>query len=273
MGVRKNQQNLTAAEKSRLVDAILAIKRNGTYDVFVGQHIDRLNTDSDNGIRVGHLSPSFMPWHRKFLIDFERALQAVDASISLPYWDWTTAGPESSLWANDFMGPNGDQAQNGQVTAGPFVQSNWTLGVRSDSADFLRRSFGEGGFTLPTAADVNAALGIRTYDTAPWNSRSVGSFRNTLEGWIRGPGLHNRVHVWVSGTMAGAGSPNDPVFWLHHCYIDKLWSDWQARNGIGNYLPAAGTADVVDIDEPMAPWGNDVTPRSMLDHSALYTYE
>jgi tyrosinase len=23
-------------------------------------------------------------------------------------------------------------------------------------------------------------------------------------------------------------SPNDPIFWLHHSMIDKLWSEWQS---------------------------------------------
>lgn len=271
MGVRKNQQNLTATEKTNLVNALLAIKQSGVYDTFVRQHIDRLNGDSDNGTRIGHRSPSFLPWHRKFLLDFERALQAVDPTVSLPYWDWTTAGAGSSLWATDFMGPNGSPSQNGRVTSGPFAGSSWPLSVRSDSAGFLRRSFGSGGVSLPTARDVRTVLDIRTYDTAPWNSTSAGSFRNSLEGF-RGPNLHNRVHVWVNGTMAGAGSPNDPVFWLHHCHVDKLWSDWQIRNGRNTYIPVAGTANVVDIDEVMQPWG-DVSPRDMLDHSSHYTYE
>nr|WP_042184542.1 tyrosinase family protein [Kibdelosporangium sp. MJ126-NF4]CEL16368.1 putative tyrosinase [Kibdelosporangium sp. MJ126-NF4]CTQ94292.1 putative tyrosinase [Kibdelosporangium sp. MJ126-NF4] len=271
MGVRKNQQNLTAGEKTRLVDAMLAMKRSGAYDSFVRQHIERLNGDSDNGTRIGHRSPSFLPWHRKYLIEFERALQAVDSTVSLPYWDWTTAGARSTLWATDFMGPDGSRTQNGRVTGGPFTGTNWPLSVRSDSAGYLRRSLGSGGVTLPTAGDVRTVLGIRTYDTAPWNSTSSGSFRNSMEGF-RGPNLHNRVHVWVNGTMAGAGSPNDPVFWLHHCHVDKLWSDWQAGNGRANYVPVSGTADVVDIDEPMEPWG-DVTPRDMFDHTAVYTYE
>jgi tyrosinase len=270
MGIRKNQENLTATEKTRFVEAILAIKQSGAYDTFVRQHIERLNADSDNGVRIGHRSPSFLPWHRKYLLEFERALQAVDSSVNLPYWDWTTAGARSSLWATDFMGPNVNPAKNGRVTSGPFAGSNWTLPVRSDSAGFLRRSLGSGGVSLPTARDVRTVLTIPAYDTSPWNSASSGSFRNSLEGF-RGPNLHNRVHVWVNGTMAGAGSPNDPVFWLHHCHVDKLWSDWQARNGINTYIPASGTPDVVDIDETMQPWG-DVSPRDMLDHSALYTY-
>lgn len=31
-------------------------------------------------------------------------------------------------------------------------------------------------------------------------------------------------------------SPNDPVFWLHHAFLDKIWADWMARHG-RVYLP------------------------------------
>lgn len=78
--------------------------------------------------------------------------------------------------------------------------------------------------------------------------------RNHLEGW-RGVNLHNRVHVWVSGRMATGVSPppptppNDPVFWLHHAFIDKLWADWQKRHPRSPYLPAAGIPNVVDFRE------------------------
>ena len=27
-----------------------------------------------------------------------------------------------------------------------------------------------------------------------------------------------------------ASSPGDPLFYLHHAYIDKLWWEWQSRN-------------------------------------------
>ena len=41
--------------------------------------------------------------------------------------------------------------------------------------------------------------------------------------------LHDSFHCVVSGTMCDISSANDPVFWLHHCFIDKLWDDWQGR--------------------------------------------
>src|SRR2546430_12048936 len=100
MAVRKNQANLTADEKRAFIQALLELKRNGRYDAFVTTHNQFIMNDSDNGERVGHRSPSFLPWHRRFLIEFEGALQSVNPSVTLPYWDWTTdRTPASSLWA------------------------------------------------------------------------------------------------------------------------------------------------------------------------------
>lgn len=230
MTVRKNQAQLTATEKRRFVDAVLELKRTGQYDTFVTTHNAFIMSDTDNGDRVGHRSPSFLPWHRRFLLQFEQALQAVDPAVALPYWDWTVARtPRASLWAPDFLGGTG-RARDGQVMDGPFARTGnrWTISVRVDGRDYLRRALGAGGRGLPTRAEVDAVLAMETYDMPPWNSASDG-FRNHLEGW-RGANLHNRVHVWVGGHMATGASPNDPVFWLHHAFIDKLWADWQARH-------------------------------------------
>ncbi|MFH9725543.1 tyrosinase family protein [Streptomyces sp. NPDC017254] len=272
MTVRKNQAALTADEKRRFVNALLELKRSGRYDTFVTTHNAFIMGDTDNGDRVGHRSPSFLPWHRRFLIEFEQALRSVDPTVTLPYWDWTVdRTSRSSIWAPDFLGGTG-RARDGQVTDGAFARSGnrWTITVRVDGRDYLRRDLGAGGRQLPTRAEVDSVLAMETYDTAPWNSSSDG-FRNHLEGW-RGVNLHNRVHVWVGGQMGTGVSPNDPVFWMHHAFIDKLWADWQARHPRSTYLPAAGTANVVDLGDTMRPW-NDVTPADMLDHTRHYTFD
>jgi tyrosinase len=99
MTVRKNQANLTADEKRRFVATLIELKRTGRYDRFVTTHNAFILGDTDNGERVGHRSPSFLPWHRRFLLDFERALQSVDTSVALPYWDWSTdRTPRAALW-------------------------------------------------------------------------------------------------------------------------------------------------------------------------------
>jgi len=51
------------------------------------------------------------------------------------------------------------------------------------------------------------------------------TFQSTLEATI-----HDDVHNAVGGDLATAASPKDPLFWLHHANIDRLWAGWQAQH-------------------------------------------
>ncbi|WP_282696911.1 tyrosinase family protein [Streptomyces sp. CC208A] len=283
---RKNQRDLTAAERRSFVAAVLELKRRGEYDEFVRTHIDFYTADGGGRLRVAHMAPSFLPWHRKFLLEFERALRRIDATVTVPYWDWTRDNtPAASLWSEDFMGGNGRRSDL-QVTTGPFAYAagRWTVKYAMTEVSYLTRDFGRprDPITLPTAAQLDEVLRERAYDTAPWNSTSPSGLRNRLEGWAPGSGndrfrIHNRVHRWVGGLMLGGGSVNDPVFWLHHSFVDLVWSRWQQRNPGAAYLPAeplplgdAQYRKVVARHEPMAPWG--VTPAEMSDHGQIYRY-
>ncbi|MEU6064824.1 tyrosinase family protein [Streptomyces sp. NPDC047082] len=271
MADRKNQADLSATEKRDFVDAVLELKRQGRYDEFITTHNAFIMSDADDGERTGHRSPSFLPWHRRFLLQFEQALQSVHPSIMLPYWDWTTdRSSRSSLWDDNFLGGDG-RSGDGRVTTGPFAfgSGNWPMNIRVDGRTYLRRTLGVGVRDLPTRSEVDTVLALPTYDASPWNSGSSG-FRNYVEGW-RGPNLHNRVHVWVGGQMTTGASPNDPVFWLHHCFIDKLWADWQRLHPSSGYVPVSAPPGVVGLQDTMKPW-NDVTPEDMLDHTKFYTY-
>jgi tyrosinase len=266
---RKNQSTLSSTEKSRFVAAVLALKASGKYDTYVQHHMNFMSS--------AHRASAFFPWHREFLRRYERDLRAIDASVTLPYWDWTVDNsPTSSLWADDFMGPNG-RPTDGQVMTGSFAFSGgaWPL---SFDGPFLRRRFGVSTSTLPTPGDVTNALATTPYDLSPYNAGfSLAGFRNTAEGWRNGPQLHNRVHVWVGGSMLPASSPNDPVFFLHHCFVDKLWMDWQAANPGEGYVPVSGGPAGHNLNDAMQPWaglGDTVTPASVLDHHALgYAYD
>jgi Common central domain of tyrosinase len=266
---RKNQATLSAQEKSRFVAAMLVLKANGTYDQYVQTHM--------NAMAAAHRGPAFLPWHREYLRRLELDLQAIDSTVTLPYWDWTvdrTAG--ASIWAADFMGGDG-RPSDGQVMTGPFAFStgNWALAF---DGPFLRRRFGASAPALPVPADVTNAINNETvYDVAPYDRFSLSGFRNRLEGWISGPQLHNLVHVWVGGSMMPMSSPNDPVFFLHHCFVDKIWADWQRANPASGYLPVSGAPPGHNLADAMSPWaaqGQTVTPASVLDHHALgYAYD
>ncbi|MCU1451738.1 MAG: putative tyrosinase [Acidimicrobiales bacterium] len=159
---------------------------------------------------------------------------------------------------------------------------------------------------LPSAQDVAVALGVSQYDTAPYDAQSAStvSFRCNLEGWRSAeppecipstadpagfmnvnqlPGtphdLHNGVHVYVggiwvppSGAVAGGTmiydtSPNDPVFWLHHANIDRLWALWERDHPGARYSPQSGAANGFNGDDSMWPW-HDMTINSLHDTRA-----
>jgi tyrosinase len=278
MGIRKNQASLAPVERDAFVTAVKTLKVNGTYDTFVAQHRAAFLAGVND---PAHAGPGFLPWHREYLRRFERSLQGIDPSVSIPYWDWTVDHmPTASLWGADFMGGNGSGPNNWRVMNGPFAHATgqWTLTVLDpgETVQYLQRAFGAMG-RLPTSAEVLSAIGVVPYDAAPWNRNSnvSASFRNRLERVIHNPG-----HMWVGGLMMAMSSPNDPVFWLHHCNIDRLWAVWQWTHPNQEYLSPTGTPSVVAghaLDDPMPPWTGDPkppTPRSVLDHHALgYSYD
>ncbi|MEU9290854.1 tyrosinase family protein [Streptomyces sp. NPDC048275] len=284
--VRKNAGTLTGAERRRFVKALLEVKRRGEYDEFVRMHIAYFSPDGEHKRRTAHMAPSFLPWHRRFLLDLERALRRVDSSVTVPYWDWTRDRTTTSApWTADLLGGNGRRSDH-QVMTGPFAyqKGHWTIKESVTDAAFLTRDFGRprAPIDLPTKSDLEWALKDPVYDVSPWDSTVTRGFRNKLEGWSTGRGStswrnHNRVHRWVGGAMLGAASVNDPVFWLHHAFIDLQWQRWQRRHRGARYLPAkpprpadAQHNRMVARHEKLPPW--DVTPDELEDVSGIYRY-
>jgi tyrosinase len=283
---RKDVSTLTRTEKRRFVKAMLEVKRRGEYDEFVRTHIEYYTSDGEDGLRTAHMAPSFLPWHRQFLLELEKALRRVDASVSVPYWDWTRDRTATSApWTADLLGGTGRRSDR-QVTTGPFAyaEGNWTLKEGVTDEEFLTRDLGRARdpIKLPTKSELEWALKDPVYDVSPWDSTSRKGFRNKLEGWGSGRGSaswhnHNRVHRWVGGAMVGGASVNDPVFWLHHAFIDLVWSRWQRRHRNHRYLPAKPPGPeseqyrrVVARHQKLPPW--DVTPDELEDHGRIYRY-
>jgi hypothetical protein len=265
------------------------------YDDFVWAHHNVMmeGPNGDNGPNWAHRGPAFGPWHRQLLKLYEQELQSVSGvpDLTLPFWNWTkdqtTADPGFPFF-NEFLGPDGAANPNMQVTSGAFAQaSGWNLNVDEEGFGFLRRHFGIDGPGLPSATRVRTALNVNPYDDSPWNlGADANSFRNTLEGWIGPAQIHNSVHRWVNGSMQPGTSPNDPVFFFHHCNIDRLWAVWQQKHpAISQYLPDNTTASangLTRLSDKMATFGRnaadrffgiDVTPADMINSKAIVWYE
>ncbi|MFI5531213.1 tyrosinase family protein [Kitasatospora sp. NPDC051853] len=272
-----------------------------TYDLFVIWHHLAMNQPvppgGDSSVRNrAHRGPVFLPWHRVMLGVLEANLQRVlqEPEFGLPYWDWSADGdlaaPQSAtLWKPEWLGGQGRPVADGPFAFRPGTPGTFRIRIEATLDNNLRqvnrglrRAFGRPNAspTLPGTDDVDLAYdtvadpALATYDFSPWNTTSRG-FRNRLEGF-RGTGLHNQVHLWVGGDMLPASSPNDPVFYLHHCNVDRLWEGWMNRHG-RTYLPtmaapASLTGHRID-DEIVSPLGPAATPRSVLDPGTLYSYD
>lgn len=285
MNVRHNHRDMTSAQKQALINAILKLKNNvdsvlqpgkwKRYDDFVQVHKNAM-MGPDMFMPMPHHGPLFYPWHRILLRQFELALQAAagDPTIAVPYWDWNISG-DSNPFTVDFMGGDGDEAQNQRVTTGPFAFSGGKFPIRVwDDATGdagLRRQFGDDPSSyLPSATRVVSDLTYTPYSPAPssWEVVSEGD-------------LHNPVHRWVGGNMGRSTSPNDPIFFLHHCYMDMLWERWKQQHPtIDPYLPTTGNpgydlASTLVFFAPgkIAPWSGTWTVRDTLSIADLgYAY-
>src|SRR5215216_85693 len=297
--IRKNVRALTPEERRRFIAAVQALKGVpsphdpgiNAWDFYVRLHLSAYYDEQ----MPAHMAPAFGPWHRWFVLLLENDLQRVDPTVTLPYWDWSVDRARDQLpWTDDFLGGNGDPAAGYVVTSGPFRRGEWPVTVidpQSQHYDpalpFLQRDFGtyvSGGLpqtTLPTAAEVEAALAIPIYDVAPWDAESdyARSFRNNLEGFRRpaeGSRLpaetHNRVHNWVGGSMSEGSSPNDPAFYLVHAFVDLLFAEWLRRYGPA-YQPVSSARFHQNLNDPLW-YFESVTPAMLLDHRALgYIYD
>lgn len=286
MDIRRNHKDLSVAQKANLVAAILALKNNvdsilhpgqqNRYDDFVEVHKNAMINGPAMIMPMPHRGPLFYPWHRILLRQLEIDLQNAvgDSSITLPYWDWDYSS-SSSPFTTDFLGGDGDLSQNGQVTSGPFAHSNGKFVIRiwdeSTGDPWLRREFGEDSTSwLPSASEISAGLAKTPYSPGP------SSFERVSEGV-----LHDPVHRWVGGNMVEAASPNDPIFFLHHTFLDLLWERWKQQHPTtAPYSPASGapgydlTATLVfHAGSEPSPWAGSWTVQQTLDPASLgYNY-
>lgn len=168
--------------------------------------------------RCPHGNWYFLPWHREYLLAFENIIRSLPvtgaSSFALPYWDWTSS-PElpQALTSPSYNG-----------STNPLYDPS--------------RLAGRGDRLPPELTGrpvMNGIYGVTGFETFA-SSRPFGQ-NSTGDAWQRAAGSqgpleatpHNSVHNWIQGNMASFFSPRDPVFWLHHGNIDRIWASWNAQ--------------------------------------------
>src|SRR5438552_3544487 len=176
-----------------------------------------------------HGSWYFLPWHRVYLHHFEKIVRDAvkqvggPASWALPYWNYTDPQrPQVRQLPPAFRQqtlPDGSPNPLFVTQRGPAMNTTGQLatGTVSTSAALGQPEFTDlvGGGIVP---GFGGGVSGRTHS---------GGIPGTLEGVP-----HGTVHVGVGGTnplgwmsrFETAG--RDPIFWLHHANIDRLWAQW-----------------------------------------------
>ncbi|MFW8627988.1 tyrosinase family protein [Deinococcus sp. ME38] len=203
-----------------------------------------------------HANWFFLPWHRKYLSVFEGEVRRTLAELNYP---------DAGEWALPYWDYNDESAT-----------------VRGLPTAFLEE-------TLPDGTP-NPLVAPRATQTLPEGNVELREAMRQLEFldgfggvnpnfFLRLPGKlelspHNMVHSALGGWMGDARyAALDPIFWLHHANIDRLWAAWlQLAGGRANPTESAWLDQTFQIND-----GNtNITfaCRDVVDSSTLgYTYE
>ncbi len=175
--------------------------------------------------RCPHGNWYFLPWHRAYLVMFEQVLRDVTRfpSFALPYWDWAA---NRSLPPH-FTDPNYNGRPNALFEPRRFMPADERISDEITGESVFEEIYAERNFEI---FGTTRARGQNSTD-AQWIQARGAS--GPLERQV-----HDNIHGIVgserngeAGLMASSLSALDPIFWLHHCNIDRIWAVWNQGGG------------------------------------------
>jgi len=223
-----------------------------------------------------HGSWFFLPWHRIYLYYFERIVRAAALEAggpqdwALPYWNYDRPFPANTM-PPAFRAPKLPDGAANPLFLGPPQRA---AGVMN-------------GAQIPPQVTSPAAALALTSDSSP-PTPSFGGQRIGPVHFDGGFGAiestpHNVMHPTIGGQNFGSGvcggalmtDPDcaalDPVFWLHHANIDRLWNVWISQPRRANPTDAGWLRQQFDFyDEHGAQVR--MSPGEVLDSATQLQY-
>jgi tyrosinase len=241
--VRKNANTLTPGERDRFVSAFAQLNNQGA-----GRFADFRNMHTDVSSPQAHGAPGFLPWHRAYLLDLERELQAIDPSVALPYWRFDQAAP--NLFTLDFFGVSNaaGTVQFSNTNPLQFWTTDGVQGINRGPRNNWNPATQPGPTVITEAQTL--ALGTQYPAFSAMEGNPHGTAHTRWDGFIR-----------QIGTAA-----KDPLFFLLHCNVDRLWAKWQRQNGrfdpaqAASYDSNPGNPIGHNLVDTMWPWNGITGP-------------
>ena len=166
-----------------------------------------------------HGVPVFLPWHRLYMAFMEEEL-----GEPLPYWDWTQDAELPGLWSLSEIDAPIKEGVNSQCPPSRFVSRGSNIQINKDQLKGMTRE--------------------------AFVQKDYSGFVSEISD------PHNDVHVSIGcdmGTVRTAAY--DPIFFLHHSYVDYQWAFWQELQRLrGLTEKPQKSQDIEDFGEPLAPF-------------------
>ncbi|KAI8836346.1 hypothetical protein BC829DRAFT_54559 [Chytridium lagenaria] len=246
----------------------------GTEKILTAEKkITNHNLSHINNAFWAHANAQFYVYHRAMLAKLEAALVTVGWTKGLVYWDWSSVS--QNWWEHDIFRYFGTQGtgsdrclRDGEFSVGKYRVSN-------DGAIREQRTGYPGDGCLRRCGSPGQAVTDSTV------LRGIFELATDFTGF-RGDdtrNFHAVGHIVMGGTECDLGnfyfSPNDPMFFFHHAFVDKVWWKWQQlcphyKTAYEGFL---ASGESVKTDDRLDGWG--WTAGQMLDTTAgplCYTY-
>jgi tyrosinase len=246
VALRKSIYSLTEEELGSYREAIQKMMDRSDskgYNYLAGIH------GVPQGLCVHHQWP-WLAWHRVYLYLFEQNLQDQVPGVTIPWWDWTSSDTHTNGLPQAFTAVSDS---NGNPN--PLLRSS--ISVLNPKplwpTETHRSQKPPNSPELPTADQVNICGSIPFFNSDPTG------FSEQLAG------LHDNLHDWVGGEMGNpAWAAYDPIFWSHHCMIDRLWYLWQIAPSNASFV-----WDPSQLATALSVPGTTFTVGDILDISKL----
>ncbi|KAH8671376.1 hypothetical protein BX600DRAFT_496092 [Xylariales sp. PMI_506] len=266
--VRKEWRALSTKEKQSYISAVKCLQKvpaqtGSTYNG-VRSRFDDFQAEHINQTDYIHFVGFFQPWHRTFVARYESDLRSLCGYTGAqPYWDWSLDAVSETAFAN---APVFD-AVNGFGGNGPYINSTDDASVKLhipgktgggcvENGPFKNMSVNMGpGYNTTYAPhcltrDLAPSFAVQklNHTIVQWTlaAKNYFEFDIRVEGGIDVPSMtyHGGGHLGVGGDLGEIGnvysSPGDPLFYLHHANMDRLWNTWQKADWPARKYDIAG---------------------------------
>jgi len=246
MRYRRNVDCLSTDELHALREALAAMFTASAADPFSFAKLASFHGGPPIAY-CSHGAPGFLTWHRAYLVAFENALRVMGCEVNLPYWDWSS-GPSTGV-------PVACRTATYVNRLGATVPNPLYSGPNASGVQTARRP------DIDTTSYDDLATGAQTALAAS----TFSSFQNLLNG------VHGSVHIRTGGDMSGVPTAGyDPIFYLHHANIDRLWANWQSTHP-GALAASEATFQLLPFNRPYSSaWSTGADMESTTDLGYAY---